>query len=333
MTGDASPPPAPPALVCTARPESLSYIGQVRERAYTLWLPSGAAAGPAVIAFQLDENGNVVWSEVRSSPTQAYGEEARHALLAAAPYAPMPEAAKCLAQQRLVATFSLPGGTPARLVRGARVPVIVGGALAFTFVLLVAMFWRMNRRREDTGSPRDDGEIVALQPGEEARFFRSRLIQGMELLVPLHLMPLVQHGPWVFALIALVDAIVLYNLWQRRHTPLVRISSVEIETATPLAPVKKFMTHELASWAATRAALVLRSVRGEELTIALGQLSSADGRRLLALVRGLPLATSAEPPLTTRDLERRQWRRTAWILAFVAVTMALTTWLVLRWRG
>ena len=283
-----------------------------------------------VIAFKLDESGNVVFSEVRSSPNPDSGEEVMHALRAAAPYGPMPEAAKCLAQKPLVATFRLPEGLPAAVAARARTtpfPVILGAALAFQLLVLVAVFWRMSRPRED------GNEVVALQSGEEARFFRSRLVQGLELLIPLHVLPVFEHGPWVFALIAAIDAAVLYGLWQRRHRPLVRISAVEIETAPPLAPAKKFMTHELASWAATRAALVLRSVRGEELTIALGQLSAADGKRLLALVRGLPLASSPEPPLTVRDLERRQWRRAGWIMALIVVTTAATLWFMLRSRG
>jgi TonB C terminal len=316
----------------------VSYIGEVRERAYAFWQPSdAAAAGPVVIAFQIDERGNVVYSEVRSSPTPTAGEEARHALLAAAPYASMPEAAKCLAERKLVATFSLPSGSvPAVVTRtrsDSRFYIVMGAALAAPLLFLVGLFWWMNRRREDPSSPADEREVIALQPGEEVAFFRSRLTQGLELLVPLHALPLFQHGPWVFALIALIDAAVLYGFWQRRNTPLVRISSAEIESAPPLAPAKQLMTHELASWAATRSLLVLRSVRGEELPIALNQLSAADQRRILAIVRGLPRASSPEPPLTARHLERRQWRRTAWAMALVVVTMALTLWFVFRLRG
>jgi hypothetical protein len=72
-------------------------------------------------------------------------------------------------------------------------------------------------------------------------------------------------------------------------------------------------------------------VSGEELSVALQQLSSADQKRLLGLVRGLPLASSPSPPITTQDILRRGWRRLGWILAATVVVFSvMETWLILR---
>jgi hypothetical protein len=135
----------------------------------------------------------------------------------------------------------------------------------------------------------------------------------------------------MIALVALVDAAILYNFWQQRRTPLLRVTPVEIEIfASTHSRAGKMLTHEAASWATTQALLVLRSARGEELQIPLAALSKADARRLMALVRGLALASSPGASLSARDVQRVQLRRMALALGIVVVTVAVTLWILLR---
>lgn len=95
------------ADACLARPESSAYVSEVKRLAYAQWQPDPASDG-AVIAFRLDERGNLVSTEVRATPSPAAADKAKQALAAAAPYPPMPEQAKCLAQRTLVARFNVP---------------------------------------------------------------------------------------------------------------------------------------------------------------------------------------------------------------------------------
>jgi len=95
------------ADACLARAESSAYVSEVKRLAYEHWQPVPANDG-AVIAFRLDERGNLVSSEVRAAPSPAAAEKAKQALEAAAPYPPMPEEAKCLAERTLVARFNVP---------------------------------------------------------------------------------------------------------------------------------------------------------------------------------------------------------------------------------
>jgi len=312
---------------CMAHPEAGTYLQQVQARAYSLWEPGAGTYGDGIkILFRLDEQGNLLSSQVRSAQDNAEAQRVLDALAAGSPYPPMPEPAKCLAGMNLVATFRTP---PV----GVPVAGIVGAVPVFTALLLLSVFWFMNRRREDTDSASADAEVLPLGPSDEHRYFRSRIQRVAEVLLPLHAVIVVSHSPWVFAALALVDVAVFVDVWRKWNTPVLRISPAEIEVNNLLTPARKILTHEVASWAATRALLVLRSARGEELNIPLAHLSEGDRKHVLALVRGLPLASSPAPPLTAAELGRRQWRRFALIIGTATIGSALMIWYGLRSLG
>jgi TonB family protein len=89
-----------------------SYLSEVRQRTYERWvLPPGVDAGRKVtLRFHLDIAGSASKVSIVKAEDNALGASAVDALRAAAPFPPMPEGARCLAQRAIVGTFSNPVG-------------------------------------------------------------------------------------------------------------------------------------------------------------------------------------------------------------------------------
>jgi TonB family protein len=93
---------------CMARPEVLEYMEQIRERTFQRWkLPPGLAASQQVtLRFRLDAAGSATDVELVRASDNSLGASAIDAMRSASPFPPIPEAARCLAQKRINATFS-----------------------------------------------------------------------------------------------------------------------------------------------------------------------------------------------------------------------------------
>ena len=61
-----------------------------------------------MIAFRLDEHGEILSAEVRTKTSEAAARSASEALAAGAPYPEMPPEARCLARMKLIARFETP---------------------------------------------------------------------------------------------------------------------------------------------------------------------------------------------------------------------------------
>ncbi len=111
-----APTPAPaPAPVqgsgaCWERPQVAEYLKTVHGRTLARWkLPRGTPANQEVsLLFSLDDHGAVTRIEVLSAPTPAMGRSAADALLAAAPFPPLPAAIRCLAGIPISGSFRNP---------------------------------------------------------------------------------------------------------------------------------------------------------------------------------------------------------------------------------
>jgi TonB family protein len=97
---------------CIERAAVQSYLANVKQRTYERWvLPPGVDAGRKVtLRFQLDVAGSASKVSIVRAEDNALGASAVDALRAAAPFPPMPEEARCLAQVPIVGTFSNPVG-------------------------------------------------------------------------------------------------------------------------------------------------------------------------------------------------------------------------------
>jgi TonB family protein len=95
---------------CLKRSEVQSYMGLVKDRMYSRWqLPPGVPADQKVtLKFMLDVAGSASNVELVRASDNALGASAVDALRAASPFPPIPERARCLAQRRLIGTFSNP---------------------------------------------------------------------------------------------------------------------------------------------------------------------------------------------------------------------------------
>jgi len=97
---------------CFQRPEVRSYLDEVHTRTLQRWvLPPGVDAGRKVtLRFHIDVAGSATKVAIVRAEDNALGASAIDALRAAAPFPPMPEAARCLASVPIIGTFSNPVG-------------------------------------------------------------------------------------------------------------------------------------------------------------------------------------------------------------------------------
>jgi TonB family protein len=95
---------------CLGRSEVQSYMSAVKDRMYSRWqLPPGVPADQKVtLKFVLDVAGSASGVELVRASDNALGASAVDALRAASPFPPIPDRARCLAQRRLIGTFSNP---------------------------------------------------------------------------------------------------------------------------------------------------------------------------------------------------------------------------------
>lgn len=93
---------------CVMRPEVVQYMEQIRMRTEQRWkLPVGLAAAQEVtLRFRVDAAGSATEVELVHASDNALGASAIDAMRSASPFPPIPEAARCLAQKRIKATFS-----------------------------------------------------------------------------------------------------------------------------------------------------------------------------------------------------------------------------------
>jgi hypothetical protein len=95
---------------CLGRSEVQAYMVIVRERMLARWqLPPGVPSNQEVtLRFQLDVAGSASRVDLVRADDNALGASAVDALRAASPFPPIPDRARCLAQRRLIGTFSNP---------------------------------------------------------------------------------------------------------------------------------------------------------------------------------------------------------------------------------
>jgi len=95
---------------CLGRPEVQEYLNDVEARTISRWvLPPGVKADQKVtLQFKLDVAGSATSVSLKKASDNALGASAVDALRAAAPFPPMPDAARCLALVPITATFSNP---------------------------------------------------------------------------------------------------------------------------------------------------------------------------------------------------------------------------------
>jgi TonB family protein len=93
---------------CNDRPAVQSYMAQIRSRTLERWkLPPGVPVNERVtLRFKLDVAGSASSVQVVKASDNALGASAVDAMRSASPFPPIPEAARCLAQGRIRATFS-----------------------------------------------------------------------------------------------------------------------------------------------------------------------------------------------------------------------------------
>ncbi len=95
---------------CLGRREVQQYLDDVEARTISRWvLPPGVKADQKVtLQFKLDVAGSATSVSLKKASDNALGASAVDALRAAAPFPPMPDAARCLALVPITATFSNP---------------------------------------------------------------------------------------------------------------------------------------------------------------------------------------------------------------------------------
>jgi TonB family protein len=95
---------------CTARAEVQTYMEQVRQRMISRWvIPPDVPSNQSVtLQFKLDAAGSATQVRLVRSDDERLGVSAVDALRSASPFPPMSERVRCLARDRLVATFMNP---------------------------------------------------------------------------------------------------------------------------------------------------------------------------------------------------------------------------------
>ena len=93
---------------CNDRPAVQAYMAQIRTRTLERWkLPPGVPVDERVtLRFKLDVAGSASAVHVVNASDNALGASAVDAMRSASPFPPIPEAARCLSQGRIRATFS-----------------------------------------------------------------------------------------------------------------------------------------------------------------------------------------------------------------------------------
>jgi hypothetical protein len=96
---------------CTSRPEVRAYMAGVRERVLSRWRssPSGLPDGvfKVSLSFRLDPSGSASEISFISGDNKAVGASTVEAMRASSPFDQMPDPVRCLAGDRLTATFTL----------------------------------------------------------------------------------------------------------------------------------------------------------------------------------------------------------------------------------
>ena len=327
-----------PAAPCEARPESSAYVAQVEALAQTHWVSDGLEPGSEVtIAFRLDESGRLMSFEVRGGASKSSSYAARRALAGGEPYPPMPEAAKCLAGVELVTSFRAAGerarARPGRIERPPSSGQAEEMTSAFRWIKLATVAAALFAAFRYAIRPRPVEGVASSDPASrsprvfvdrELRFFSTGPFESASLLLAAHLLLIAWHGPTTLALLALFDLGGLVEFVHSRRAPLVRMTEAEIEVDTSaFRPVRRIGTTKLASWAASVSLLGLRELDGRDVWIPVSLLPHADRHQLVAFVRGLPLVGAGQPPLTLRELSRREARRYLAALAIAAAVPLL----------
>ncbi len=100
-------PQSPEAIrSCLERPEVDAYLGVIRQRTISLWkLPIATPDTQVVLRFQLDVAGSPSRIQVLRADDNALGASAIDAMRAAAPFPPMPDPARCIADRPITGTF------------------------------------------------------------------------------------------------------------------------------------------------------------------------------------------------------------------------------------
>ncbi len=97
---------AEPNRSCLARPEVGSYLELVKQRTVKLWkLPIATPNSSVVLSFQLDVAGSPSRIQVLRADDNALGVSAIDAMRAAAPFPPLPDPARCIADLPITGTF------------------------------------------------------------------------------------------------------------------------------------------------------------------------------------------------------------------------------------
>jgi hypothetical protein len=95
---------------CSNRPEVVAYMDQIRERVLSRWvIPPGVAANQEVtLRFKLDAAGSATRVNLVSAQDPKRGQSAVEALRSASPFPAMSDRVRCLAHDRINATFRNP---------------------------------------------------------------------------------------------------------------------------------------------------------------------------------------------------------------------------------
>jgi hypothetical protein len=95
---------------CTARPEVQSYMEKVRQRMISRWVipPKVASNQSVTLQFKLDAAGSATHVRLVRTDDDNLGTSAVNALRSASPFPPMTDRVRCLARDRLLATFMNP---------------------------------------------------------------------------------------------------------------------------------------------------------------------------------------------------------------------------------
>ena len=96
---------------CTTRPEVRAYMAHIRERVLSRWrsAPGGLPDGvfKVSLSFRLDPSGSASEVNFITGDNKAVGASTVEAMRAASPFDQMPDPVRCLAGDRLTATFTL----------------------------------------------------------------------------------------------------------------------------------------------------------------------------------------------------------------------------------
>jgi TonB family protein len=97
------------AADCDSRPEVRAYHESVRQRTLARWVapPGMNGSARATLSWRLDVSGSATSVKLVNASTNTVGNSAVEALRAAAPFPPMGDRVRCLANRTLTGTFTL----------------------------------------------------------------------------------------------------------------------------------------------------------------------------------------------------------------------------------